>query len=458
MLQRYIVVISLLFVLFPPLLLANNSNQNEILSTEDKLYGLSLLWKEASYNFAFFDQVPDLDFDAAYQDAIPKVLATNNTFEYYRELQRFMALLKDGHTGVYFPENIAEKHFNWPGVWAVEVKGEAIIVAVDKTLESKIPLGSKVVSVNGLLLDQHLSTKVIPFLNDISTKKVERTKAIQIMLGEGIEGSEVTIGIRTLKMELKEVRLIRDTLQRKRDYAFLDVYMPFMNNNQALTEFKWLDNNIAYIALNSFYDVKVVDIFKQYFHEVQKADALIIDIRSNGGGMTNIGTDILSYLIDEDVYGAKWKTPKHIAAYKAWGRYKEGSIDFQFTNAWETGDMPVVSPQENPLIVPTYVLIGRGTVSAAEDFLVYTDKISHFTTIGENTYGSTGQPLTVDLPGGGKARICTKRDTYPDGREFVGIGIKPDIFVERNVNDIINERDVVLLRAITEARKQIVNQ
>ena len=50
------------------------------LSNEDKLYGLSLFWKEASYNFAYFDQVPKLDFDSAYREYIPKVLATKTTY------------------------------------------------------------------------------------------------------------------------------------------------------------------------------------------------------------------------------------------------------------------------------------------------------------------------------------------------------------------------------------------
>jgi hypothetical protein len=35
---------------------------------------------------------------------------------------------------------------------------------------------------------------------------------------------------------------------------------------------------------------------------------------------------------------------------------------------------------------------------------------------------------------GGSARICTKKDTYPNGKEFVGYGIKPDIEVKRTLN------------------------
>ncbi len=54
-----------------------------------------------------------------------------------------------------------------------------------------------------------------------------------------------------------------------------------------------------------------------------------------------------------------------------------------------------------------------------------------------------------DLPGGGSARICTKKDTYPNGKEFVGYGIKPDIEVKRTLNDYLLKKDPVLDKAIS---------
>jgi carboxyl-terminal processing protease len=40
-------------------------NNSIPLSAAERSYGLSLIWQEANYNFAFFDRVPDLDWDAA---------------------------------------------------------------------------------------------------------------------------------------------------------------------------------------------------------------------------------------------------------------------------------------------------------------------------------------------------------------------------------------------------------
>lgn len=100
------------------------------------------------------------------------------------------------------------------------------------------------------------------------------------------------------------------------------------------------------------------------------------------------------------------------------------------------------------MTVPIVILFGPGTASAAEDFLVIVDPIEHITFVGESTFGSTGQPMRINLPGGGRARICTKRDSYPDGRDFVGYGIQPDVVVKITVDAIRAGRDPVLDRGI----------
>jgi len=68
--------------------------------------------------------------------------------------------------------------------------------------------------------------------------------------------------------------------------------------------------------------------------------------------------------------------------------------------------------------------------------------------VGEATGGSTGQPLLFNLPGGGKARICTKHDSFADRTEFVGIGIQPDIPAHLTAADIRTGRDSVLALAV----------
>lgn len=94
------------------------------------------------------------------------------------------------------------------------------------------------------------------------------------------------------------------------------------------------------------------------------------------------------------------------------------------------------------------MLTGSGTVSAAEDFVVPLHASGRATLVGERTAGTTGQPLLIKLPGGGRARICTKRDSYPDGREFVGVGVIPDVEVHATQKSIAAGRDVVLEKGV----------
>jgi carboxyl-terminal processing protease len=64
--------------------------------------------------------------------------------------------------------------------------------------------------------------------------------------------------------------------------------------------------------------------------------------------------------------------------------------------------------------------------------------------IGDRTAGATGQPLSLDLPGGGTGRICTMRCRYLDGREFQKVGCPPDILVTPTLKGITEARDRVL--------------
>jgi carboxyl-terminal processing protease len=53
---------------------------------------------------------------------------------------------------------------------------------------------------------------------------------------------------------------------------------------------------------------------------------------------------------------------------------------------------------------------------------------------------------------GAYARICTKWDRMPDGTEFVGVGVQPDVRVELTRQAIAAGRDLVVERAVQVLR------
>jgi carboxyl-terminal processing protease len=67
--------------------------------------------------------------------------------------------------------------------------------------------------------------------------------------------------------------------------------------------------------------------------------------------------------------------------------------------------------------------------------------------IGEMTQGSSGNPYRADLENGMSMAVGAVRYRFPDGTDFEGVGIAPDVTVERTLLGIINNRDAVLERA-----------
>ena len=105
-----------------------------------KTYELSKIWKEAAYNFAFWDKV-DIDWDEEYKKALVRILRTKDSYDYYRELMRFVALLNDGHTDVSFPNEIAQnpEFFSMLPVFFAKPGDEMIVISASENIKDEIP-------------------------------------------------------------------------------------------------------------------------------------------------------------------------------------------------------------------------------------------------------------------------------------------------------------------------------
>lgn len=425
------------------------------LSPSDKVYGLSKFWQEVNYNFVYLDKVDRTMWDNRYRELISVVQNTKNDYEYYRELQKFCALLKDGHTNVFLPQGMVQMNtmFGDYRLFIENIDGKAIIVRTNFSKKDEIPFGSEVIAVNGKTTQKFIEENVAPYLSS-STDYVLQDWSMEGLLS-GLEGESFIVKIKKPNNQIIELKLTHKNTEEK------EVYPAFEPERQLL-DFKWLDGNVAYLSLNSFQDEKIDSLFIQKLPELYKAKALIIDLRYNGGGNSDIGTAILKYLTNDTIlYGSKSSSRLHVPTYKAWGKYvlpkdtlksdwnKKAYLTYNdkyFYNFDYSAD--TIKLEAKRIVVPTVLLMGHNTASAAEDFLIYADNQKHMTKIGENSFGSTGQPLLFELPGGGLARICTKKDTYPDGREFVGYGIKPDIVVKRKLKDYLTKKDPVLEKAV----------
>lgn len=176
-----------------------------------------------------------------------------------------------------------------------------------------------------------------------------------------------------------------------------------------------LPGNIGYIKLNSFMPAENAgNLIWAAFTFLINTNALIIDIRYNGGGSETMVQFLLSYL-------TKRQNSIHLKSFY------ERSTDSQ-QQSWTFPFVP-----GNKYTKPIYVLVSRRSASAAEAFAY---DIKHFelgTLVGEKTRGAAntigGFPIikkfVLDIPTGRPIHSKTKDN-------WEGKGVIPHIEVEQN--------------------------
>ena len=185
--------------------------------------------------------------------------------------------------------------------------------------------------------------------------------------------------------------------------------------NFGFNELKILDGNIGYLDLRSFSETSYAgDTAVAAMNFLSNSDAIIIDLRQNGGGSPQMIQLISSYLFGDE--------PVHLNSF--YWRPTD-----RHTQTWT---LPYVSGKRFP-DVPVYVLTSNRTFSAAEEFSYNLKNLERATLVGETTGGGAH-------PGG--TQIATDRFMVwvPSGRaispitktNWEGTGVTPHIAVKQD--------------------------
>ncbi|MYN46299.1 hypothetical protein GTP23_14705 [Pseudoduganella sp. FT93W] len=405
---------------------ALTTSYNETLSVAERVAGLSLFWNEARQSFAHFDHVPKLDWDKVYLEYIPKVMAATTTREYYDVMMRLAPLLEDGHTNIYPPDELS-KFFARPPIRTALVEEKVMVTQVGSpTLDQLVKVGDEILAIDGIPVRTYAQERIAPFTSSSTVQdKLVRMYNYQLLAGDASMAIRLTLAGADGKP--------RNVSLRRSGYSDLRKAPQF--------EFKMLKGEVAYISLDHFESDAGPKAFEQALPSILKAKALVIDVRNNGGGSTEFGTAVLRRLTNQPIHGS--------AAYV---RLYDPVVRAQYGNAVEWLRLDS-NDDERPRSAqiftgPVVVLAGPQSFSAAEDFLVAFDQLKRGLIVGEASAGSSGQPLSFTLPGGGTARICVKRDMYRDGRAFVGKGVVPNIEARPSVKGVRSGDDPVLQAAL----------
>jgi len=406
------------------------SPYRERLTVEERIAGLTQFWSDARQYFVHFDNAPELDWNQAYLEFLPRVMAAESTYDYYRVMMQFAPLLRDGHSNIYPPEQLAERFFARPALATALVEDKVVITGVTgAALTSRLRAGDEIVAIDGVPVRRYAEDNVAPFVSSSTPQdRVLRTYSYQLLMGDA--ALPVRLTLRDGAGRQREETVARSAAQ---DLAMHERFA-----------FRMLPGGIAYIALDHFDSDEGVKAFTQALPRILRATGLVIDVRRNGGGSTAHGERILQHLTRQPI-------PRAMS-------FLRGSSIVRGEQAravlWEPVTQTAQAQDSAPDVFagPVAVLTSAQTFSAAEDFVLAFKALKRGATIGATTAGSTGQPTGVRLPGGGWGRFCFKRDLLPDGGKLVGVGIAPDIAAAPSLRSIRNGTDPVLERAIAHLR------
>jgi C-terminal processing protease CtpA/Prc len=405
----------------------------ETLPLAERIAGLSLFWSTAREHFAYFDAVPDLDWDKTYLEFLPRVIAAESTLDYYRVLMQLAPVLRDGHTNIYPPEELSSALVARPPIRTERIDGRVVITAVrSPRLARQVRVGEVIVAIDGEPVDVYAAREVLPFVS-ASTPQDRDVRLYGYQLLTGPADQPVALRLEDARGRVREVSVARS--------GHDDVRYP---ERFQLTR---LPQGIVALGLEQFEDDAGPKAFERAWPTIREARGLVLDLRDNGGGSTSNGFEILAWLTDRSMPVARqWTRTADSLRLARFG----GRVDWRREH--DGSPETFVRERKERYSGPVVVLIGPRTFSAAEDFVVAFDVLDRGLLVGERTAGSTGQPMMLKLPGGGFARVCVKRDEYPDGRPFVGVGIAPDVQVRPTLSDARAGRDAAMERAIALLR------
>lgn len=199
---------------------------------------------------------------------------------------------------------------------------------------------------------------------------------------QGEEGTTVTLEVLGTDGETRTVEVTRASL-----------------DSDPVTA-KMLEGNVGYVALANFYDHSAGRLKEEVIRlQEEGVEALVFDMRNNGGGYLSELTEMLDFLLPE------------------------GPI---FISRDRAGNEEVTQSDAACVDLPMVVLVNANTYSAAEFFAAELQEQGVAVIVGEPTSGKGYSQQTFALPHGGAMAISTGAYFTGSGTSLIGTGLTLD--------------------------------
>ncbi|MBE7705678.1 MAG: S41 family peptidase [Cyanobacteria bacterium SIG30] len=380
-------------VLLATFLFYIGANYNPSLAqTPSQLYDRA--WK--LINAKYVDQTNnEQDWDR-WRHKYDKYLKTEE--DAYVAIETMVASLNDVYTKFLNPKEFKEETESIQG----SLKGIGVQIGTrDGKLLIIAPIEDTPGEKAGLLAEDEILE-----INGESTKGITVDKAAEKIRGE--EGTEVTLLIKRKNVPNKTYTIKRAKIEIK-------------SVSTKLPEYAKIDEQIGYIRLSSFISKNATQEFEKALLDNQDKKGIIIDLRSNPGGLLTNAIFIADMLLDSKIIVS--------------------TVDRDGYKETQKATPNVLTNQ------PIVVLIDGGSASASEILSGALKDNKRATIVGKKSFGKGLVQEINRMPNGSAMHITIQKYLTPNGTDINKKGIEPDIVVDITKEDIEAKRDPQIQKA-----------
>lgn len=325
----------------------------------------------------------------------------------YVAIETMVASLNDPYTKFLDPKEFNEETTSIKG----SLKGIGIQIGVqDGKLTVIAPIEDTPAEKAGLLAGDEILS-----IDGKSTKGITVDKAAEQIRGE--EGTNVTLVVKRNDQEPKSYTITRAEIEIK-------------SISQKVPDSVKMPKDIVYIRLSSFISRNASKEFSDILAQNPNAKAVIVDLRSNPGGLLSNAI----YISDMFLNGGAIVSTVDRDGYKETQKAARGVLTTK----------------------PLVVLIDKGSASASEIFSGAIKDNKRGVIVGTQSFGKGLVQEINKLPNNAGINITIQKYLTPNGTDIHKKGITPDVVVELTEEDIKNKNDLQLKKAI-EVAQQLSN-
>jgi C-terminal processing protease CtpA/Prc len=192
-------------------------------------------------------------------------------------------------------------------------------------------------------------------------------------------------------------------------------------NNYGFRESSVLEDNVGYLKIDAI-DIshESLPALQAAMHRVEDTKALIIDLRDNGGGGSEIGSVLESYFLPAGMPLLEF-------------RNSDGSLRTDSTVSWLN---------EKRYDKPVYIIVNKNTASAAEAFAFVLQQNKRATIVGDRSAGAAYMNEFFVVNDNNFVSVSTAAPSLPNKKiSWEQKGVRPDIRIKNGdpVEQVLNK-------------------